>query len=714
MAATCMNKNSDTGREQAVSEVIGAIMLISVVVVAVAVLGVALTSQGTPQKIPALDAVISNYGRTIQIYHNGGDPLQSTEMAILVDGIETPFVNGNNPSWTSWSAGESLSYNVPGTGDMPDIVRIVYHGGDTTTVLTTADFRATGMINDGPLPTPTPDVGPVKASLTGIPVSGTAPLVVQFTGSSTGTPTSWLWGFGDGGTSFSQSPLYTFTNTGTYTVSLTVSNGTGSDTQIRTNYITVSPAGPVANFVGNPQSGPVPLTVYFTDTSTGTPTSWLWEFGDGATNTFQHPSHAYLFTGIYTVNLTATNAGGSNKTSKAGYISTSLSGPTVTAISPSSSLQANPVSVTVAGSGFLSGANVTLVKAGQTERIATSVNVVSGNLITCQFNLLTAALGPWDVKVNNTNDQSGTLASGFTVKSPTPTVTAITNATGVRGWTVVERITGTNFLSGADVRLVNASAGPDITANNVVVMSATQINCSFDLTGAAPAQRNVTVKNLYSDTGTFANSFTVTSNAPTVTVFAPTSGNCGWPLTLTSITGTGFQPGAQVRLTSITAGQPDIIASGATVTSPTTISGSPFDLLGVFVPTTPAAGGSSTWRVNVTNTFDGRSGSAATFTVNSNRPTITGITPNTAPRGTTVSITNLAGTLFQPGATIQLRNATQVISTGTSVTVVSPTQITCQFTIPSSGVTPGTNLYYINVTNTDTRTRNSGNIFSIT
>ena len=42
-------------------------MLISVVVMAVAIIGVALTSQGTPQQIPALDAVISNYGNQIQI-----------------------------------------------------------------------------------------------------------------------------------------------------------------------------------------------------------------------------------------------------------------------------------------------------------------------------------------------------------------------------------------------------------------------------------------------------------------------------------------------------------------------------------------------------------------------------------------------------------------------------------------------------------------------
>ena len=98
----------------------------------------------------------------------------------------------------------------------------------------------------------------------------------------------------------------------------------------------------------------------------------------------------------------------------------------------------------------------------------------------------------------------------------------------------------------------------------------------------------------------------------------------------------------------------------------------------------------------------------------SNAPTVSSITPNTAARGATVSITNLAGTNFQPGASVELRNATTVISTGAVVNVAAPNQITCQFTIPSSGVRTGANAYFIRVTNTDTRFGNSGNIFSIT
>lgn len=48
----------------------------------------------------------------------------------------------------------------------------------------------------------------------------------------------------------------------------------------------------------------------FTDTSTNTPTSYFWDFGDGVTSTLKNPTHAYTAVGSYTVTHTATNAYG--------------------------------------------------------------------------------------------------------------------------------------------------------------------------------------------------------------------------------------------------------------------------------------------------------------------------------------------------------------------------------------------------------------------
>jgi PKD repeat protein len=79
---------------------------------------------------------------------------------------------------------------------------------------------------------------------------------------------------------------------------------------------------PLANFTANPRTGPAPLTVTFTDTSTGNVTGWNWTFGDGNTTnaTERNPVHTYTANGTYTVSLAATNAGGSNTTTRVNYI----------------------------------------------------------------------------------------------------------------------------------------------------------------------------------------------------------------------------------------------------------------------------------------------------------------------------------------------------------------------------------------------------------
>ncbi len=97
-------------------------------------------------------------------------------------------------------------------------------------------------------------------------------------------------------------------------------------------YQVVGEAGgdaPVANFTANVTSGKAPLAVQFTDASSGSPTSWAWDFeNDGVVDsTEQNPAHIYETAGTYTVNLTATNAAGSNATTKADYITVSSPDP---------------------------------------------------------------------------------------------------------------------------------------------------------------------------------------------------------------------------------------------------------------------------------------------------------------------------------------------------------------------------------------------------
>ena len=171
------------------------------------------------------------------------------------------------------------------------------------------------------------------AVFTGTPVSGTAPLDVTFTDSSTGTSiTNRRWDFGDGNISnyaTATNPSHRYTSAGTYTVNLTVTNAGGSNSQLRSNYIVVTalPGAPVAAFIGTPLTGTAPRDVMFTDSSTGTSiTNRRWDFGDGNISNYAtatNPSHRYASAGTYTVNLTVTNAEGSNSQLRSNYISVS-------------------------------------------------------------------------------------------------------------------------------------------------------------------------------------------------------------------------------------------------------------------------------------------------------------------------------------------------------------------------------------------------------
>jgi PKD repeat protein len=129
-------------------------------------------------------------------------------------------------------------------------------------------------------------------------------------------------------------------------VSLTASNAGGSNTATKASYITVSVAAPVAGFSASPTSGVAPLTVSFTDQSTGQPTSWRWDFGDGASSTAQSPSHVYASAGTYTVSLTASNASGSDTLTWAGCISVSAAPAPIVDFTASPTSGSPPLTVT--------------------------------------------------------------------------------------------------------------------------------------------------------------------------------------------------------------------------------------------------------------------------------------------------------------------------------------------------------------------------------
>jgi len=157
------------------------------------------------------------------------------------------------------------------------------------------------------------------ADFSASPTSGKTPLNVKFTDTSTGSPTSWFWNFGDGSKSYLQNPVHKYSKAGIYTVNLTVKNAAGRNTVTKTDYIKVI-TKPVAAFSASPTSGKAPLTVAFTDKSTGTPTKWKWSFGDGTISREKNPEHQYSQEGNYKITLTVSNAAGGNTITKTNYI----------------------------------------------------------------------------------------------------------------------------------------------------------------------------------------------------------------------------------------------------------------------------------------------------------------------------------------------------------------------------------------------------------
>jgi len=225
----------------------------------------------------------------------------------------------NGPLYWGWSFGDgnsstvqNPSYTYPAAGTYSVTLTATNAAGSNVCTKSSL-ITVTGIPTDIPVP-----------AFTATPVSGTAPLTVQFDDESAGSPTTWNWSFGDGNTSTLEAPSYTYVDDGTYSVTLTETNAMGSNVTTMTGFIAVgTDTVPEADFSASPTGGTAPLVVTFTDTSSGSPTAWTWDFGDGTTGTAENPSHTYSSAGTYSVSLVASNTAGSNMTVQPDYITVS-------------------------------------------------------------------------------------------------------------------------------------------------------------------------------------------------------------------------------------------------------------------------------------------------------------------------------------------------------------------------------------------------------
>jgi len=145
-------------------------------------------------------------------------------------------LTSNNPTSWDWTFGDT------GTDTVQNPSHDYTSAGDYTVSLTA--YNAYGQDTDTKVDYISVTAGqPPVAEFVGSPLSGNAPLDVDFTDQSTNSPTSWDWDFGDTGTDTAQNPSHTYTSAGDYTVSLTAYNAHGQDTETKTDYITASGGG---------------------------------------------------------------------------------------------------------------------------------------------------------------------------------------------------------------------------------------------------------------------------------------------------------------------------------------------------------------------------------------------------------------------------------------------------------------------------------------
>lgn len=249
--------------------------------------------------------------------------LITDETTAINCGVVAPVAPPTFPSGDTLGGDAIVTINCQFRPITPLITEII---GTNLTLTARADFPIrTGAIASLPTSGGGGGGNPIPvANFSADQLSGVAPLTVTFTDLSSNAPSAWSWTFGNGatrtGTTLAeQNPTYTYDTPGSYTVTLTASNVNGSDVETKDAYITVgaAPAGPMANFTFAPDGGTAPLDVTFTDTSTGSPTSWAWTFGDGGTfNDQAPPIHTYATSGTYSITLKVTNEFGTNPVTK--------------------------------------------------------------------------------------------------------------------------------------------------------------------------------------------------------------------------------------------------------------------------------------------------------------------------------------------------------------------------------------------------------------
>jgi len=235
-------------------------LVLAVVIIVVAAIIILFVFPPAPATIPSFQANIERSGSVVYLYHDGGDALPKAKTVFRINGGEVPSDTITFLHGQDWPWTTGETIRIQAAALTPELVEILY-------------------------------------------LDETAP-VVLFSTRFTGTPVP---------TQVSDTPAVPIPPSATVTIA----------TPVETPGIS-EPQPPIARYSAEPIDGPAPLMVRFTDTSGGSPESWLWSFGDGESTTSQHPGHVYQAPGVYPVSLTVRNPYGTNTLSEEGAIAVGM------------------------------------------------------------------------------------------------------------------------------------------------------------------------------------------------------------------------------------------------------------------------------------------------------------------------------------------------------------------------------------------------------
>ena len=353
-------------------------------------------------------------------------------------------------------------------------------------------------------------------------------------------------------------------------------------------------------------------------------------------------------------------------------------GVRVTAVSPAAAVETNVATLTISGTGLVTGTTARLSRAGEADIDGTSVTVApDGTSLTGEFDIRGRAGGAWNVTATSPVGTAASLPNAFTIYK-VPIVTSISPTFGSDQELAAVTISGSGFVTGLTVRLERSTT---VINGNVTAVASGTINAAFNLFGKPRGFYDLVVVNPGNVTTRVPTAFEI-NTAPHIVSVAPNAAANTSVVTVT-LTGSRFVFGATTKLTA--AGQPDVVGTNVVVIPGGASMTAVYDIRGR--TTGPR-------NVVVTNPNTLTTSLPNGFTVSA-LPTVTAIAPTTGVQQQTVSAT-ITGGGFIAGVSARLERLPAPPIAGT-VTGIDSGGVATHVSFEIGGAQPG--LYDVVVVN---------------